>query len=134
MPAIQSLSVLDRTPVTPVAHVFAPRDVTSGVGLVVANAGTPVNEERITVSMRKSGTKFRGKLTFAIPVVATSTVNGISVPVLQRTSYATVEFTFDESSTTQERTNLVGMVADSLGVSKALVHGAIVNLEGVYGS
>jgi hypothetical protein len=133
MPALQALSIVDRTPVTPVVHNFTPRDVTSGVGLVVANAGVPLNEERLTVSMRKSGSKFRGKISLAVPVVVTEIINGVSVPSVARTSYVNAEFTFDESSTLQERTNLVGMFADSLGIGKALIHGAIVNLEGVYG-
>lgn len=134
MPALQSVSVLDRTPVTPVAHVFQPRDVSSGVGVVVNSAGVPVGEEKLTVSSRKSGAKFRGKLTLTMPVVVNETINGVVTPKVVRTAYVTVETTFDETSSTQERTNAMGMIADALGTSKTLVHNALVGLEGVYGA
>jgi len=133
MPALQSISINDRATPTPVAHVFQPRDVQNGTGLVVSNSGVPVGEEKLTVSMRKSASKFRGKLTLTVPVVQTETVNGISVPVAVRTAYATLDVTFDETSSTQERTNLIGMLADALGTSKTLVHNTLVGLEGVYG-
>ncbi|DAD50963.1 coat protein [ssRNA phage SRR6255746_4] len=133
MPALQSISINDRATPTPVAHVFQPRDVQNGTGLVVSNSGVPVGEEKLTVSMRKSASKFRGKLTLTVPVVQTETVNGISIPVAVRTAYATLDVTFDETSSTQERTNLIGMLADALGTSKTLVHNTLVGLEGVYG-
>lgn len=132
MPALQNLSILDRQ-ATPVAHVFTPKDVKDGVGLVVKSSGVPASDEKLTVSMRKSGQNFRGKLTLAVPVVATQVINGISSPAIIRTAYATIDFTFHETSSTQERTDLVGMLADSLGTSKTLVHNAIVGLEGIYG-
>lgn len=132
MPALQSLSILDRE-TTPVAHVFQPRDVKDGVGLVVKSTGVPVSDEKLTVSMRKSGSKFRGKLTLAIPTVVTETINGVSRPSVSRTAYVSIEVVFDELSTTQERTNAIGMAADALGVSKILVHNAFVGLEGIYG-
>jgi len=133
MPALQSISINDRATPTPVAHVFQPRDVQNGTGLVVSNSGVPVGEEKLTVSMRKSASKFRGKLTLTVPVVQTETVNGISIPVAVRTAYATLDVTFDDTSSTQERTNLIGMLADALGTSKTLVHNTLVGLEGVYG-
>jgi hypothetical protein len=101
--------------------------------VVESSGGVPVNESRITIAMRKSGGKFRGKLTLAVPVVTDADVNGVSVPTLQRTGYVTMEVTFDERSTLQERNNAIGMFASALGTDKALVHKALVELEGVYG-
>lgn len=132
MPALQSISIVDRE-ATPVTHTFLPRDVSQGVGMVVKSSGVPVGEERLTVSMRKSGSKFRGKLTLAIPVVATATINGVSTPEVVRTAYASLDVTFDETSSTQERNNIIGMIADALGTSKTLVNSTLVNLESVYG-
>lgn len=131
MPALQNISINDRVPT---AHAFTPRDVKNGVGLVVANGGTPVGEERLTISMKKSGAKYRGMLRIAVPVVATEVINGVSKPIVVRTAYVDLNVTFDETSTETERTNLVGMLADALGTSKTLVHNALVKLEGVYGS
>jgi hypothetical protein len=133
MPALQTVTVNDRTPVTPVAHVFTPKDVSSGAGLVVNSTGVPVSDEKLTVQMKKSGKLYRGKLTLTDPVVATETINGISTPKLVRTAYATLDVTFDELSTTQERTDLIGMLANALATSVTLVHKALVDLEGVYG-
>jgi len=133
MPALQSISILDRA-ATPVAHVFQPRDVSGGVGLVVNSTGVSVGEERLTVSMRKAASKFRGKLSLAIPVVVNETINGVTRPSVVRTAYANIEVTFDETSSTQERTNIIGMLADALNPSKPLVHKCFVELEGVYGA
>jgi hypothetical protein len=131
MPALQNLSLDDRASA---AHAFTPRDVKNGVGLVVANAGVPAGEERLTISMKKSGSRFRGNMSLAVPVVATETINGVSKPTVLRTAYVDVTVTFDETSTETERTNIIGMLADALGTSKTLVHNTFVNLEGVYGS
>jgi len=133
MPALQSIVLNDRE-TTPVAHTFVPRDVKSGTGLVVRSTGVPVGEEKLTIAMRKVNDKFRGKLTLAVPVVQTQTINGISTPVLVRTAYVNLEVQFSEESSTQERTNVIGMLADALGTSKTLVHKTLVDLEGVYGS
>lgn len=131
MPQLQAISLNDRE-TTPVAHAFAPRDIKNGVGTVVRSTGIPIGDESLTVSMRRASTRYRGKVTLSVPVVQTQTINGISTPVVVRTAYADVNFTFDATSTTQERKNLVGMIADSLAASKTLINGAIVDLEGVY--
>lgn len=131
MPALQNLSINDRVPT---AHAFVPRDVKSGVGLVVANTGVPVGEERLTISMKKSGARYRGAMRLAVPVVVNEVINGVTRPSVARTAYVDVSVNFDETSTETERTNIIGMVADALGTSKVLVHNAFVKLEGVYGS
>lgn len=133
MPALQNVVLTDRAS-TPVAHTFTPRDVKDGTGLLVNTAGVPVGEKKLTVSMRKTGSKYKGKLTLSVPVVVDETINGVVTPKVVRTAYATIEVQFDDTSSTQERTNLIGMLADSLGTGKVLVHNAFVGLEGVYGS
>lgn len=134
MPQLQSITLKDRVTPTPADHVFAPRDVSQGVGVVVSNSGVPLGEEVLTVSMKKTPTKYRGRLTLKVPVVQTETINGISSPKLVRTAYASVEVVFDEKSTLLERQNLVGMLASSLAADKVLVNDAFTKLEGVYGS
>lgn len=131
MPQLQAISLLDRE-TTPVAHAFTPKDIKDGVGSVVRSSGTPVGEESFTVSMRRANTRYRGKVTLAVPVVQTETISGISKLVVVRTAYAEINFTFDATSSLQERNNLVGMLADSLATSKVLVNDTIVKLEGVY--
>lgn len=131
MPALQNISLNDRVPA---AHAFVPRDVKNGVGLVVASSGVPVGEERLTISMKKSGSRFRGAVQLAVPVVATETINGVSKPSVLRTAYADLTVTFDETSTEVERSNIIGMLVAALGVAKPLVHNTLVKLEGVYGA
>lgn len=133
MPALANVSLNDRE-TTPVAHLFVPRDVNDKVGLLVRTSGVPVGEERLTITSRKSGAKFRSKLTLAVPIVVNETINGVISPKVVRTAYASVEFTFDETSSLQERTNVAGMIADSLATSKTMIHNTLVGLEGVYGS
>lgn len=131
MPQLQAISLNDRE-TTPVAHAFVPRDIKNGVGTVVRSTGVPIGDESLTVSMRRANARYRGKVTLSVPVVQSQVINGVTTPVVVRTAYADVNFTFDATSTTQERKNLVGMIADSLAASKTLINGAIVDLEGVY--
>lgn len=131
MPQLQSISLNDRE-TTPVAHAFTPRDVIDGVGSVVRYTGILVGEEIFTVSSRRSGGKLRAKLTLRVPVVQTETINGISTPKVVRTAFFAGDFVFDESSTEQERKNLIGMVQDAFTASKLLVNDAVVKGEGIY--
>lgn len=133
MPQLQNLVITDRTPVTPVNLTFVPRDVNrDGIGTVVNNAGTPIGEKLVTVSMKETNNKFRGELRLTLPVVATETINGISAPRVVRTAYVSATFSFEKTSTKQERDDAVGLLASALGASKVLVNDAIVNLEAVY--
>lgn len=131
MPQLQSISLNDRETV-PVAHAFTPRDVIDGTGTVVRYTGILTGEETLTVSSRRSGGKLRAKLTLKVPVVQTETINGISTPKVVRTSFVACDFVFDETSTEQERKNLIGMMQDAFTPAKLLVNDAIVKGEGIY--
>jgi hypothetical protein len=132
MPQLQNLVLTDRES-TPVDHTFVPRDIRDGVGEVVESSGVPVGENRYTISLRKTpNSRYKSTIKMVIPVVQNQVESGITTPVVVRTAYATVEFDFDSKSTTQERNNVVGMLASSLGASKVLVNDTVVNLQGVY--
>ena len=132
MPQLQTLVLKDRTTPTPVDHTFTPRDIKSGVGAVVETSGVPVGDGRYTISLRQVNNRYKAQIQIAIPVVQNETINGIVTPKAVRTAYADLTFTFDSTSTEQERTNIVGMLADSLATSKVLVHDTVVKLQGVY--
>lgn len=132
MPQLQTLVLKDRTTPTPVDHTFTPRDIKSGVGAVVETSGVPVGDGRYTISLRQVNNRYKAQIQIAIPVVQNETINGIVTPKAVRTAYADLTFTFDSTSTEQERTNIVGMLADSLGTGKVLVHDTVVKLQGVY--
>lgn len=132
MPQLQNLVLTDRA-ATPVNHTFTPEGIKGDVASVVESTGVPVGANRFTISLTRNGNgKYKANLRLAMPVVQTQTINGVSSPVVVRAAYADLTFTFDPTSTTQERKDIVGMLADSLGTSKTLVNDAVVNLQAVY--
>lgn len=131
MPALQTLTLQDRA-ATPVTHTFVPRDIVNGVGTVVEYTGVPVGEATLTLSMKKSSDKARGRLVLKRPVIQTQTINGISSPVVVRTAYGQIDLTFDMGSSEQERTDMLGMLQQALQTSKTFVNDAFVKLEGIY--
>jgi hypothetical protein len=137
MPTLQNIILTDRAG-TPVAHTFVPRDVVNGVGSVVESSGVALGESRFTAQGRRSGTRYKATFALTVPIVATEVINGVSSPAIQRTGYAKVELTVDQASSTQERKDLIGMLASALGASalagpKTLVEDTFVNLQGVWG-
>lgn len=132
MPQLQNLVLTDRK-ATPVAHTFTPFDIKNGVGTVVEQTGVPVGNNRFTVSLRRTGnTRYKAQLQLVMPVTQNETINGIVTPKVVRTAYADVSFTFDATSSDQERKDLVGMLQSSLDAAKVLVNDTVVNLQGVY--
>lgn len=132
MANIQNLVLADRES-TPVNHTFTPRDASGNIGIVQESTGVKIGDKTYSISVRKTPSGlWKVTLKFVVPVVVTETINGVSVPRVQRTSYVTAEFTYGADSTEQERKNVVGMFADSLGSAKVLVNDAVVNLNPVY--
>lgn len=135
MPSLQNLVLTDRAS-TPLNHTFVPAGIDQqNVGEVVnaSSAGVPAGSERVTISMRKGGDgRYKGKLKFVFPILVTETVNGVSRPVVARTSIANVSFDFDETSTLQERKDAVGMVYSGLAPGATLVNNTLVNVESIW--
>jgi hypothetical protein len=133
MPQLQNLVLTDRA-ATPVNHTFVPREIdSSGVGMVVESSGVPIGDNRFSVGLRRTSEgRCKATLKGVFPIVQTQTVNGISTPVVVRTAYADVTFSFDSTSTEQERKDCVGMLASSLDPAKVLVNDTLVKLQGVY--
>lgn len=133
MPQLQSIVLADRE-TTPVNHTFVPAEISqpNNVGVVVESTGVPVGEPKLTISMRKVGDKLKGRLTLSVPQVQTQTINGVSNPVVVRSAIADLSVTFAQTSTLQERNNLVGMLYSALAANKVLVNDALVKAEGVY--
>lgn len=133
MPQLQNLVLTDRA-ATPVAHTFVPSDITNGVAAVAESAGVPLGNNRVTMSLTrtKDNGRFKPSLKFTFPVVQTETINGVGRPAVVRSAYVDLTFTFDPSSTTQERKDVVGMVQSALDASKVLTNDLIVGLQNVY--
>lgn len=132
MPQLQSLVLTDRAS-TPVNRTFQPRNVRGDVGEVVETTGVPLGDSRATISLVKtSAGRYKATFKIEVPVVQNANVNGIVTPTVVRKAYAECTFSFDASSSEQERNDLVGMMASGLMPTKALIHDTIVKLQGVY--
>lgn len=128
MPAPTTLTVNDRA-ATPVAHDFIPGPRKDGVQYFLNSDGVKIGDKTITISQRQAGTKYKPRLVFTIPVVQTETINGIASPKVVRTAYADLSFTFDEQSSTQERSDLIGFVQGILDPAKTTVDAVLSDLE-----
>lgn len=132
MPQLQNLVLTDRA-TTPVNHTFTPRDIVDGVGTVVESSGVPVGDKRFTASLRQTSEgRYKAAFKGTFPIVQDQTINGVTAPVVVRTAYADITFSFDAKSTEQERKDVVGMVESALGSAKTLVNDTVVKLQGVY--
>lgn len=132
MPQLQNLVLTDRAS-TPVAHTFTPSGMVGNVGTVVEYTGTPIGDNRFAISSRRTAEgRYKTVLKGTFPIVQNQTVNGIVSPVVVRTAYAEITFSFDSTSTEQERKDAVGMMQSSLDASKVLVNDTVVKTNGVY--
>lgn len=131
MPQLQNLVLTDRAG-TPVNHTFVPRDIVNGVATVVESTGVAIGEKRVSISLRRTATKVRGRLVLTLPVTMTETVNGIDRPTVVRTAIADVQLTFDQTSTEQERKDLIGQLASALEPGKVLVNDTFVLMQNPY--
>lgn len=131
MPQLQNLILKDRA-ATPKDHTFTPRNIENGVGESVETTGVPVGESRHTISLRRSGNRYKVTQKLSMPVVSNQTINGVTSPVVVRTAFVTVTFDFDATSSEAERNDLVGMLQSSYDPSKVLVNDTVVKLQGVY--
>lgn len=133
MPQLSTIVLTDRATPTPINRTFTPHDIVNGVATVIESTGVPIGDNRFTVSLTKSTVgKQKARLQLTMPTVETSVVNGVNIPVVTRTAIADLTFKFDNTSTEQERKNLVGMLKSSLDSSQTLVNDTVIKLQGVY--
>lgn len=132
MAARANLVITDRA-ATPLSHTFTPDgDDANGVHVFSEKTSVPAGNSRFTASLRQSSGKFRPTLKLAIPVTQTQTINGVSNPVVVRTAYAEVNFTFDALSSEQERADTVGLLVASLNVGQTQINDMIVKLSDIW--
>jgi hypothetical protein len=110
MPSITTLTIDDRES-TPVSHTYVP---SAGEGSKyqswVSSNGVIVADKRLALTNKMNGTSRKTGLVFADPIVADETINGVTRPLVIRSGYAELRFTFSVDSTLQERANLVGKI------------------------
>lgn len=131
--AARSTLVLTDRAATPVAHDFTPDgDDANGVAVFSEKTGVPAGDSRFTASLRSSNGKYRPTLKLQVPIVQNQTINGITTPVVVRTAYLELSATFDATSTTQERTDAVGMFASALPAAQTMIDDLLVDLTPIW--
>lgn len=132
MAARGNLVINDRA-TTPVAHTYTPDgDDANGVHVYSEKTSVPAGNPRFTASLRSSNGKYRPTVKLVVPVVQTQTINGVSSPVVVRTAYAEVNFTFDALSSEQERADTVGLIANALAASQTQINDMVVKLSDIW--
>jgi len=132
MSARTNLVINDRA-ATPVAHTYSPDgDDANGVHLYSEKTSVPAGNPTYTISLKKSGGKYRPSARLRIPVVQTQTINGVASPVVVRTAYIEVSAVSDELSSTQERADCVGLLVNSLAAAQTQINDTFVNLSDIY--
>lgn len=133
MPQIQPVILTDRA-VPPVDHTLSPAGEPqhNGVYEFAEANSVPVGRNRLTMSLRRSGGRYRGEMKISMPVVVNQDTNGVITPVVVRTAYATVQLTFDDRSTKEERESMMGFLASTFAENQALINGVYTDLEQPY--
>lgn len=132
MPQATTITVNDRE-ATPVAHVFTPAGENTEGSWVFVNKSVeyPAGREKITVRL-STATRAKVRIVLGIPVMATEVINGVSTPKQVRFAEGVVELRFDTLSTTQERKNMVGLLANLLASGQATMNTVLTDLEDLY--
>jgi hypothetical protein len=132
MPALTSITINDGES-TPVAHTFVPQSKTdTGLARLVESDGTPIGDNVVTVSLKRTPTKVKARLSLAMPVTVDETVNGVVSPKVVRTAYANIDFSFDPTSSLQERKNLAVLAGNALASGDVFIDAVFHDLEGIY--
>lgn len=126
MPAVAQISVNDRTPVTPVAHVYDPayQDPVSGTWVFQTSAASPLGKEKLMVTVGKPSPSGQQKvrLVLADPVVSTDSSTGVAITTLVRTNYADLLITSQKDTTSQELMNLIGKLYNCIAAGQATLN------------
>lgn len=132
MPQLTSLVLKDGA-ATPVDHTFEPREVSQGIATLVESNGIPIGDRKITLSVSRTAQgRVKATMKLVIPVVTDQTLNGVTRPTVVRTAYADVTFSYDGSSNTQERKDIIAYVRNALAANQTMVSDSFVNLNGIY--
>jgi hypothetical protein len=132
MPQMSNLVLTDRAS-TPVDHTFTPRDIVDGVATVVESGSVPLADKRFSLELRRTPQgRYKAALKGTFPTVATETINGVSRPTVLRQAYFDLTFSFADTSTEQERKDIVGQLASALDPSKTLVNDLVTKLQSIY--
>jgi hypothetical protein len=114
-----------------VDHTFTPENISSGVASLVESTGVPLGNKRITIGQNQTP-QGRRKVTvkFTIPVVQDAVVSGVTRPTVVRTAYADITLSFDGSSNTLERKDVLSYIASLM--ANDMFEATAGDLQGLY--
>lgn len=130
MAQITSLVINDRES-TPVAHTYVRNEVSGNAASFYETAATLNGRAKLSITWKRTDTKYKCRLILAKPVLVTEVINGVSRNTIDRTNYGSVEFTFDGASTLQERKNVVGLMANALLAAQTGIDDTLTGMNGV---
>lgn len=132
MPNMTTLSVTDRSDPGN-DHVLLPV-ATHPIAWWKENGSVPLGDLTVSVSTSTSATKIKPTVRVKIPQIVEETINGVITSKVARTAYADIRLSFDVTSTSTERNELIGMVSDLFAdaATQPLFHAMIVDLENAY--
>lgn len=133
MPALQSLVVTDRAS-TPVNYTLNPIGEKDGVYTVGAadSTGVTITEKRLSISRRETPDRVKVTEKWRFPIVVTEVINGVSSPSVARVAYVDCTFSFEKTSTEQERKDVVGMFYSAHAVGKTLIEDTLVKGQSIW--
>lgn len=130
MPSFANVVIADSVPTN---HTFKPHSIdTNGVARLVESDGTPIGDNVLTVAARKTLNKYKCRLVLQMPKTVTETINGVTRETVENVAFGDVNLTFDQSSTPEERKNLIRLLSNALA-GDTMIDGVLVDLEGVWG-
>jgi hypothetical protein len=105
---------------------FSPRDIVNNVATTVSSTGVPIGDKTASFSVtRTQSGKRKVTLKIALPIVQDVTYAGVTKPTVVRTAYFDGTFTFDGTSSTVDRQDLLAaakaMLADSGQIQPLIV-------------
>jgi len=138
MPQVSTITVNDRE-TTPVAHALAPVKRDSNGAWTFVEPSSDGSYAKATMVLRvvpaaanQPLSRNRVELRLIYPTMVEETINGVVRQTPVRESAVDVGFRFDKASTTQERKNLVGMIANSLAASQTMIDAVLADKADLY--
>ena len=101
-----------------VDHNFTPDGIQGNVATLVESTGVPIGNKALSISLAKTANG-RRKVTvkLAMPVIQDAVVSGVSRPTVVRAAYADLTLSFDPTSSTVERKDVIALVKSLLGTA-----------------
>jgi hypothetical protein len=118
---------------TPADRTFAPvGDDANGVHVFEEKTAVQAGNPQFTAAWKFANGKHRPSLRLRMPTVQTRTENGINTPVVVRTAFVSVDFTFDEVATDQEKKDAIALMRNALDPAKTQINELLLGISDIY--